>query len=157
MPIKLTNTIRCETNLSELNSEEDAVNLLREIRRKTGLLDHRLSDMDLKEILGVIERDRYEIPRAEYGIDDVVDFSEARALYQEYRRLSEGGCDSCNHLNYSKPMPDETYSWCGKRETEKDVRPEDGISPRIRKYSKEGCEEIARHFRKLEDVLKGKD
>lgn len=136
-----------EVQLLMEDIQGDLINLIQETRG--GIMDLRIS-----HLLKVVEEEGiYSITTGR--IKRTLDFSAARDLIQQYRKDSEGGCESCQNLKSIKPHPDETYLHCGYNETEKDVDENTGRSPMIGKNYQTGCGNVNRRFSKtIEQLLR---
>ena len=158
MPI--VNELIYEPIISRLNSEKDILILLEDVRNELGLLcngsilNETLKDFSkkpLREIVSVIDEGYLTIPQDRTS--ERIDLSKARYLLQNYKFLSERGCQSCKSLETFKPLSDETGKYCGLSETIGDVSERDMSSPRVSEYFEKGCDERAPVFRPLENVL----
>lgn len=155
MPI--TRNLTYVPTITKIEKEEDVIELLRTMRLELGDIRASFEGKSLTEILKIIESRSCEIKLPEArGIVEVVNLGLVSRIISEYRALSEGGCDSCKKkfqtLGVTGGGP---YAYCRKHEKKSDVDQDIGMSPRIRQYNKEGCNEIERKFGKLEEVLKG--
>lgn len=133
--------------------------LLKDVRANLSILKPNFSNQNLKEILVLVEgkelilqaRPNEKEPHAE--INYRIDLSNAKQRIDQYRRDSEGGCQSCKRLRHFMPLQDEHVYFCNKYENN-DVT-DSGHSPRLERFYKTGCDE--KEFiigRKLEEVLK---
>lgn len=160
MPI--VNNLVYEPIISGLNSENDIILLLRNVRHNLGeLCDGSLTNGTLKdfskeslgEIVSVIDEGHYNISKDK--TTDRVDLSKAHELLVQYRRLSEPGCQSCQH--YETFMPEgeaDTFkSYCGASETKEDLIKRIFMSQKIREHLEKGCDERVPVFRPLDEVL----
>lgn len=50
-----------------------------------------------------------------------------------------GRCLGCRYYVWLKPLPDETFAFCGDGETVKDVDLESGVSPAINRHLYQGA------------------
>jgi len=156
----LTNTITYEPAgiVTDKQGEQKPIALLKDVRDDLDNLNNlsqtHLNRFSLRNVLAFIDVGKYKHSKQSIpGATTVVDLSKAQALIQEYRFRSEKGCQSCEYYSHSTPFPDETYSWCGTGETEKDVDERKGYSPRIGEYFKLGCTDRNPKYKPLEELL----
>lgn len=134
--------------------------LLRDVRDCVALLKPVLKNQGLDAILKVVEEGEWSIQdkvdpiKTEVEINYNIDLSQAKCIISQYRRDSEGGCQSCNYINSYMPCQDEHVTYCSLYEKAGVVG--EGSSPRIAQFSKTGCaDKEPRLKRKLEEVLEG--
>lgn len=162
MPIE--NRMRYQPNVSEndLKGEADIIKMLRDVRTCIAEMDTDFASKRLKDILAVVEKHEYRIPRdSSNNVVAVIDLTFASRVLQTYRFNSEGGCQSCKGFARVKPVQDETFYFCSEKEDgdkmdELWVEKEFVYSPEIRKhiYKSAGCDRRVPVFeRKLEEVI----
>jgi len=148
------------------NEEKKVLDLLRDVRASVALLRPDVENQRLDDILEVVEKGKWilqkkvnpEKPAVELSYN--IDLSEAKQVIYNYRRNSEGGCQSCKNLRrFFKNM--ETYKYCKIGEDESSVLnpPVSNLSSKIEKFYKEGCGEDkeVKIKTKLEELLEGQN
>ena len=148
------------------NEEKKVLDLLRDVRASVALLRPDVENQRLDDILEVVEKGKWilqkkvnpEKPAVELSYN--IDLSEAKQLIDDYRKNSEGGCQSCKNLRrFFKNM--ETYKYCKIGEDESSVLnpPVSNLSSKIEKFYKEGCGEDkeVKIKTKLEELLEGQN
>ena len=117
----IKNTLTYQPFFKDLSTEEDVIRLIQDVRTDISVLNPIIAKLSLNATLKIIDKGFYKIKR-EDGIYDALDLSKANSLIQRYRFISEGkGCQSCQHIEYVKPFPDETISYCKLNEDEEGV------------------------------------
>ena len=156
----LINNLVYETNLKKIEKEEQVIELLNEVNHDVASFLNVVGLDSLKGVLKVVEEGVYESKRNEKPsgpkITYRIDLSQAKALINQYRSLSEGGCQSCEEYGHNKPLLDENIFYCKLDEQEALNREElnFGDSPKISKFYKKGCEDRKPIFsRTIEQIL----
>jgi len=156
MPIK--NLMVYEPKISKLEKEEDIISLLDDVRVELSMIDpgSKIGITPLTEIVKIVEKGQYihKLSLETFEVDNRVDLREAANFVSQYKYYSEGKCHSCHNYKTFKPCQDETFAYCGLKETEDNVNTKKGYSPRVEEYSSTGCSDIKPFFRKIEEVLK---
>jgi|WetSurMetagenome_2_1015567.scaffolds.fasta_scaffold1236104_1 hypothetical protein len=149
----LQSKLTYEPPIEEIKSEGDVIVLLDDVAANLHSVGYPTPMVSLREFLPIIKKGKYKIQGKDKFSITSVDLSKARDLIADYRRKSEGGCQSCNHIGKHMPFPDEHVTYCGLYEAEDVVS--EGSSPRINKYYNKGCNERAPIFSKtIETILK---
>ena len=148
----LIDKLMYEPLIDEIRKEEEAIQLISDVRNDIQKVDFLVDEGSLKKFLEFIENGKYEIQDTSNGVQTIIDLSKAQNLINDYRRLSKGGCQSCEHIRAFKPLPDETVKYCNLYEDKNTV--DEGFSPKIKEFYKNGCDEKKPIFRQLEKVLK---
>jgi hypothetical protein len=120
--------------------------------------------LTLLDLLHQVEKGDWTIggPFSAPGTETVVNLSEANTAVRDYRRASEGGCQSCKHCRYVKPLPDETVKYCGLKEDEEIIlkmwaKVDRNLSPEIARFWDKGCDVKDPILAKtVEQLLEGK-
>ena len=169
MPLSEKYTYKISKRIKKINNpEKQIMPLLEDVRGNVSLLRSDISNQRLDIVLKVIEKGEWILqnlnapnkeafdPVKEVELNYQIDLSEAQSLIQDYRRNSEGGCESCTNLK-KHYIVNETYRFCKINEDEGSVKdlPDSRMSPTVEKYSKKGCNDIDRFFSKtIEQILK---
>jgi len=153
MPI--INNLDYESTIEKIEKEEQVIELIKDVAVNIHMLGFPVGDYNAKSILQQIEHGKYDAPKQK-GDNFIhsVDLSKAQALISQYRKKSEGGCQSC--MNLEKHYEDnETYRYCNVGEN-KDfaINSLDEVSPKVEKYFEKGCEDRKPIFSKtIEEIL----
>ncbi|MFA6022532.1 MAG: hypothetical protein WC781_00420 [Candidatus Pacearchaeota archaeon] len=155
----LYNLIKYIPKGTEIHSEDDIKYLLDDIRTDLSLLNANYGQLPLKNILNIIENeDVAEHSHHEPRLLNKVDFSAAKEIINNYRHLSEGGCQSCHHKALYKDDLGDNVTYCNLLEKEENLdetAKRIGMSNSIVEFSEHGCLNKMQIFRPLEEVLNG--
>jgi len=146
----LESEIKYKAPFKEIKKEKDVIKLLNDVGKDLHMVGLRASEASLKEFLRIIEKGKYE--KSSEGIKQVVDLSDAKFLVNQYRRGSEGGCQSCKKYGHYMPFQDEHVFYCGLDENPEKV--DFGKSQKIKKFYETGCEDKKPVFTKtIEEII----
>lgn len=150
----LVNHLTYEPAIKEIKKEEQVIELIKDVAVDIHMLGFPVGDYNTKSILRQIEHGGYDAPKQKGdNFFYSVDLSKAQSLIQDYRRKSEGGCQSCKEKGIHKPYPDETLIYCKLYEDYKKLDLV-GSSPRINEFSEKECEDRKPIFlRTIEEIL----
>jgi hypothetical protein len=149
----LKNNLTYESPIKKIKSEVDVIVLLNDVASNLHSVGYPTPAVSLKEFLKIIEKGKYETQGKDNLNINSVDLSEAQDLIADYRRQSEGGCESCTHIGRYMPFPDEHVTYCSLYENENIVG--EGSSPRIETFYETGCDEKKPIFSKtIENIVK---
>lgn len=150
----LINHLTYETTIKEIEKEEQVIELIKDVAVDIHMLGFPVGDYNTKSILRQIEHGKYDAPKQKgNNFFYSVDLSKAQSLIEDYRRNSEGGCQSCKEKGMHKPYPDETLIYCRLYENHKELDLV-GSSPRVNEFYKKGCEDRKPIFKKtIEEIV----
>jgi hypothetical protein len=161
MPI--INNLLHEPKIERIEKEEQLIDFLKEIKSSIGrylnIVNLTSPKESLKDILKIVEEGKYEGRRnttVTLEQDPIyrIDLSKAKQIIYNYRRNSEGGCQSCKKIASYMPCQDEHVTYCTLFEVADVVS--SGSSPRISAFYQAGCNDRKPVFkRKLEEILEG--
>lgn len=156
MPI--INNLVYEPDIEGIKKEEQVIELLNDVKKSIALF-YNVRSNSLEKVLKIVEQGVYESERngkpSEPLVTYRVDLSKAQSLIQDYRRKSEGGCESC--IDRKKFYENnETYKYCRIGENENSAKDfSNNNSPKINKFSEKGCKDRQPIFSKtIEQILK---
>ncbi len=152
--MSLYNQFVYKAEVQSLRNENDVIELLRDVRNDLNIVDERIEDKSLLQILRIAESGNYEASSGALSAGSTVDLGAAARLLREWREKSASGCRGCAAYKASKELGNETYLFCREHETRSDVDEVSGHSPRIARYGKTGCKELKQKFRPLEKVVR---
>ena len=145
----LTSKVKYNAPFKEIKEEGQIISLLEDVRNDLNIVYGVSEDIfDFKKLLKIVEEGKYKIVKK--GITQLVDLSKAQALISQYRKKSEGGCQSCEEYSHFMPFQD---FYCKIDEDPKELN--FGRSPKILKFYEKGCEDRKPIFTKtIEEILK---
>jgi hypothetical protein len=154
----IKNNLTYEPPMKEIQVELDILTLLNDVRVDFHRLNYPIVKSSLKGFLKIIESGECNIEEEKAPFNYSVDLSKAQSLIQDYRRKSEGGCQSCKKFKIFKPFSDETLKYCDFSENQKialdNFNNMSSLSPRLQKFYNSGCEEKRPIFNKtIEELL----
>jgi len=154
----IENNLTYQPPIEEIKTENDVILLMDSVKDDISHLNTLTKFFPLSGVLNIINKGVYRIKRKD-GVYDAIDLSKAQSLISDYKSASEGGCKSCKYIKRSKPYSDETLSYCGFSEKEKEIseffmqNDSETYSPKIKKHLEKGCEDRESKFRPLDVVL----
>ncbi len=142
-----------EPSITKIETEQDIVELLKDVRKDIRTSNSKLVLRRLREVLIHVEEGKY-IHNGESRIETEIDLSKATFLVNEYKQKSARNCIVCNNREIKSTEDIGDYNvWCSLTEIESDVDSRQGHSPRIKEYYEKGCDDYHSNFRSLEQVL----
>ncbi len=151
MPI--INNLVYEPEIKKIEKEEQVIELIKKIGGNLHEFGLSFSTDSLKGYLAIIEQGVYVVPKRRSPFINSVDLSSAKSLIDQYRRKSEGGCQSCKERYSHKPFPEDTLFYCNLSESPEELGMI-GDSPKVNKFYKKGCEDRKPIFsRTIEQLL----
>lgn len=150
----LVNHLTYEPKIEEIEEEGQVIELIKDVAVDIHMLGFPVGDYNTKSILQQIEHGKYDASKQKGdNFLNKVDLSKAQSLIQDYRKKSEGGCQSCKEYCHFMPLPGEHIFYCNIGEDPKEL--DYGSSPKVKKYNKKGCEDKKPIFSKtIEEILK---
>jgi hypothetical protein len=150
------------------NEETKILNLLRDVRASVTLLRPDMAKQRLDIILEAVEKGELILQKSVDSkkswveLNYNIDLSDAQQIISNYRRNSEGGCQSCISLRSYTPFPGDYFKYCKEVENEAfaidNWNNNTSESPTIRKFYDIGCENRKPIISKrLEELLQGQD
>ncbi len=145
------------------NKELKIIRLLQDVRENAGLLRPDLENIRLDTVLEVVENGKWEIqartnpknPQVE--LNYLIDLSKAKKIVDEYRNLSEGGCEYCtNYTKFHNEEKNLTGVYCKAEETEANINwlpIASNNTLKIRDASRNHCPDRIPRLRLLEEIL----
>lgn len=86
---------RNKSGKREIESGEDIVTLLRDVRASLACVELGFSRKTLKEVLAVVESGKYKLNGTNHTIPIKVDLKDAEECVRNYRTYSKRGCWTC--------------------------------------------------------------
>lgn len=138
----LLTDVKYETKIStfEKLTPDSVKKMLVDIRERIGELEPSFQTKSLAEVVKMVEKGKHTIP----GKPDIrIDLSQAEGVISSYKRYSEGGCHSCEHMyrEFADPMGiDRDSLWyCGVHESPDGISYGIGDSPMVKKHNNNPC------------------